>query len=39
MRKNKKENVMEVEEKGTSILKPTPKAMEEKGKIMQENLN
>ena len=38
MRKNKKENVMEIEEKGTLVLKPTPKTEEEKGKIMQVNL-
>ena len=39
MRKNKKDNVMEIEEKGISILKPTHNAVEIKGKIMQENLN
>ena len=39
MRKNKREEVMEVEEKGNSILKPTQKAVEAKEKIMQENLN
>ena len=38
MRKNKKDNVMEIEEKGTQVLKPTPKSEEEKGKIMQVNL-
>ena len=30
MRKNKKEEVQEEEEKGTSILKPTQKALKEK---------
>ena len=38
MRKNKKDNVMEIEEKGTQVLKPTSKSEEEKGKIMQVNL-
>ena len=39
MRKNKKDNVMEIEEKGTQALKPTSKSEEkEKGKIMQVNL-